>query len=716
MNRSNVTNGFVLFCVTLTVGILGATLTMMADTSSASSEKTTHSGHEHAEEASEEQGEHAGHGHAEEAAADDGEHAGHNHTEAESDQHAGHDHAEAEKHEPGEEGACDCCEPGESGGHEHAEAESDAHAGHNHGEEAVADDGEHAGHNHAEEAATDDGEHAGHNHGEEAVADGGEHAGHNHGEEAAADDGEHAGHNHAEDAGAAASPPEDIEFATAGAGELSIQLAFPGEVTYNQDRLAHIVPRMPGIVTKVYKTVGDRVRAGEVMAVIESTEVGKEKVEYLAKKAEVGCCTILVSRAQAIHDNTLKLVEHLKTLPTLTELHDFKVDPLGENRATLISAYAEVVFARAAYEREQGLKKQRISSENDFLAAENAFKKAEAIYMTAIDSACFKVSQDLLEAKRERQVLEADLKNAERTLLVLGISQHDIDALDILVSTHPADNATQAVKAVKAAKECTDPNCTDCKKEPVAKHECADPNCTDCKDEPVAKHECTDPNCTDCEDGHSEHAETGHGDPVHAEDSLACYPLRAPFDGTIIAKHITLGERLGEDANAFTVADLDTVWVDFKIFQKSLGSVSTGQDATVLLGERSASARGRIDYIAPVLGQETRAALGRIVLPNPNRDRRPGQFVTVHVTSDRRQVPVLVPKDAIQVLDNESVVFVEDSHGLEPRPVVLGRSDATHAEVLSGLSGGERIVTGGAFLLKAQIVTSGMDPHAGHGH
>ena len=231
-----------------------------------------------------------------------------------------------------------------------------------------------------------------------------------------------------------------------------------------------------------------------------------------------------------------------------------------------------------------------------------------------------------------------------------------------------------------------------------------------------AKHVYTDPNCTDCEDGHSAQTGAGHAEPESAEDLLACYPLRAPFDGTIIDKHITLGERLGEDANAFTIADLDTVWVDFKIFQKSLGSVTVGQDATILLGEQPASARGRINYIAPVLGKETRAALGRIVLPNPDRRRRPGQFVTVHVNSDRQQVPVLVPKEAIQVLDNESVVFVEDSHGLEPRPVVLGRSDATHAEVLSGLLGGERIVSGGAFLLKAQIITSGVDPHAGHGH
>ncbi len=46
----------------------------------------------------------------------------------------------------------------------------------------------------------------------------------------------------------------------------------PGEVRANGDNLAHVVPRYPGIVREVRKTVGDSVRVGEVLAVIESSE------------------------------------------------------------------------------------------------------------------------------------------------------------------------------------------------------------------------------------------------------------------------------------------------------------------------------------------------------------------------------------------------------------------------------------------------------------
>ncbi|RKZ07644.1 efflux transporter periplasmic adaptor subunit [bacterium] len=63
-----------------------------------------------------------------------------------------------------------------------------------------------------------------------------------------------------------------IVLATAGPGTISTTLSVPGEVRPNADRLAHIVPRYAGIVSEVHVAVGDRVRAGEVLALVESDE------------------------------------------------------------------------------------------------------------------------------------------------------------------------------------------------------------------------------------------------------------------------------------------------------------------------------------------------------------------------------------------------------------------------------------------------------------
>lgn len=110
-----------------------------------------------------------------------------------------------------------------------------------------------------------------------------EHAGHDHGEneehvEETKEVDEHAGHGHGEiDAievtlSKKAMELAGFEFAKIKEGKIKTTIELSGEVAYNQDRLAHIVPRFPGIVKKVYKKLGDYVKIGEVLAEIESNE------------------------------------------------------------------------------------------------------------------------------------------------------------------------------------------------------------------------------------------------------------------------------------------------------------------------------------------------------------------------------------------------------------------------------------------------------------
>ncbi|MGH7340511.1 MAG: efflux RND transporter periplasmic adaptor subunit, partial [Candidatus Rokuibacteriota bacterium] len=63
-----------------------------------------------------------------------------------------------------------------------------------------------------------------------------------------------------------------MSFTTVGAGYVDDGVELLGAVRPNGDRLAHITPRFAGIVREVRRNVGDRVRAGEVLAVLESSE------------------------------------------------------------------------------------------------------------------------------------------------------------------------------------------------------------------------------------------------------------------------------------------------------------------------------------------------------------------------------------------------------------------------------------------------------------
>jgi multidrug efflux pump subunit AcrA (membrane-fusion protein) len=408
------------------------------------------------------------------------------------------------------------------------------------------------------------------------------------------------------------------------------------------------------------------------MAWLESAELGEAKVDYLVKWAEVGCCTIDLARAQEVHDNTILVLEFLKFLPSLDALREMNGGAMGEYRSDLVSAYAEFVFAREAYHREKRLLEKKVASQSEYQAAEAAYKKADALYVAERDSIGFKIRRDLLEAKREQQVRAMELKGAERRLYVLGLTGEDIKILGQLTQ----EGAGTATKKVV----------------------------------------CNDPNCTDCA-GHSTVGGSGTvADLRGIEERLAWYPLRAPFCATVIDRHLTLGEKHGDDSNAFTIADLTSVWVDISVYQKDLSHVRKGQLIRITTPGQMTSAEGKISFVAPTIDAKTRTALARVVLPNPQGTWRPGLFVTAELSIGQESTSVVVPKTAVQQIGETPVIFVDTDDALRPVRVSLGRGDTTRVEVLSGLMPDQRYVVEGAFELKAKIVTSGLGAHAGHGH
>jgi cobalt-zinc-cadmium efflux system membrane fusion protein len=86
----------------------------------------------------------------------------------------------------------------------------------------------------------------------------------------------------------------------AGPGSLRNEVSLPGEIVFNQDRVVHIVPRVAGIARDVFKSVGDAVEADEVLAVIESRELADAKSEYLAATAREALAVKVFTREESL--------------------------------------------------------------------------------------------------------------------------------------------------------------------------------------------------------------------------------------------------------------------------------------------------------------------------------------------------------------------------------------------------------------------------------
>ena len=198
------------------------------------------------------------------------------------------------------------------------------------------------------------------------------------------------------------------------------------------------------------------------------------------------------------------------------------------------------------------------------------------------------------------------------------------------------------------------------------------------------------------------------------DDSFTRYEIVAPFDGTIVSKHITVGEVIGNESEIFIISDLNTVWVDISVYQKDLPYIKKGQTVVIAARHGVPEIKGAISYVGQIIGEDTRTALARIIIPNPQKQYRPGIFVTAKVTVDEIDAPLLIPKSSLQIVEGKTCVFIQDEDGFEPHPVELGRANETHVEVISGLAVGQRYVAKGAFTLKAQLSKGSFGE--GHSH
>lgn len=192
----------------------------------------------------------------------------------------------------------------------------------------------------------------------------------------------------------------------------------------------------------------------------------------------------------------------------------------------------------------------------------------------------------------------------------------------------------------------------------------------------------------------------------------ARYDIRSPIDGMVTLKKVSQGQVISEIDSLFEVSDLSTVWAEMTIYAKDINTVKSGQQVTVKASAFDAHALGSIAYVSSLVGEQSRTAMARVVLNNPDKTWLPGLPVNIELTSSEADVPLAVSVEGIQSLNEETVVFGRYGNYFEARPVTLGRRDEKYVEVLEGLNAGEKYAAGNSYLIKADIGKAG----ASHEH
>jgi cobalt-zinc-cadmium efflux system membrane fusion protein len=189
---------------------------------------------------------------------------------------------------------------------------------------------------------------------------------------------------------------------------------------------------------------------------------------------------------------------------------------------------------------------------------------------------------------------------------------------------------------------------------------------------------------------------------VESNESLKSYPVVASLDGVVAQRSANVGEQT-DGRTLFVIGDYSTVWVELAVFPTDLSKVHVGQSVRIESRDATVTGEGKIIAILPVGSSTNQTTTARVLLDNPDRQWIPGHFITAEVFLSEAVVATVIQDKAIQIIDEESVVFVAGDEGFEPRPVILGRSDGQVSEVLEGLRAGEAYVSTNSFTLKSEL-------------
>ena len=186
-----------------------------------------------------------------------------------------------------------------------------------------------------------------------------------------------------------------------------------------------------------------------------------------------------------------------------------------------------------------------------------------------------------------------------------------------------------------------------------------------------------------------------------AKIMIAYATLQAPFDGVVSQRNLDPGELVNSGLQKkplFTIIHSQKVRIRAAIPERDVTWVDVGDKAEFKCdGLRDGKINGRVTRLAGALDPKTRTMLVEMEIDNKEGDLLPGMFGQLTITLDHRPDRIVVPATTLHQGEpgQDPVVYVVGSDDTVSHvPVSIGLDDGKRIEIIKGLSGEERIVTG----------------------
>ncbi len=210
----------------------------------------------------------------------------------------------------------------------------------------------------------------------------------------------------------------------------------------------------------------------------------------------------------------------------------------------------------------------------------------------------------------------------------------------------------------------------------------------------------------------------------NAGEPKTYFDILATISGTVMMRHVAVGDYVKTGQQLFQLINLSQVWVLFDAYESDLPWLKVGDPVNFTVQALPGKVfTGKISYIDPFLSGTSRVAKVRVVVSNPHQELKPEMFVNgiVESATAEKSDELLIPKSAVLWTGKRSVVYVKVPGTENPtfsfREIELGPETGNYYVVANGLNEGEEVAVNGVFKIDAaaqlQGLPSMMNPNGG---
>ena len=214
-------------------------------------------------------------------------------------------------------------------------------------------------------------------------------------------------------------------------GPLAQSIALTGKVALNEDRVAHIFPLVEGRVDDVKVQLGEQVKKGDLLVVVQSTEVGRSMLQLFQNRMQRDFAVTKDRWTQTVAANTQAMIKLLRNGASIEEIEKQLTDrPMGDYRDKLMSAYVAHYRASKTMERLSPLATGGTITGKQLLEAETDLNGTRATLQSLLEQFQHETQQATLLSKQSLKEFETQVAVNEANLKILGFDDKSLTSID----------------------------------------------------------------------------------------------------------------------------------------------------------------------------------------------------------------------------------------------------------------------------------------------